>query len=85
MKKNRIIMNMKDNKRLLFTKSVNEKISNLEQEIAALYPSLKGQQDLEVIRSSIREINLRQSSIDGLKDSLNETRRPCMEVYHIVN
>lgn len=78
-------MNIKDDKRLLFTKSVNEKISNLEQEIAVLYPSLRVEQDLEIIRSTVREINFKQSRINDLKDSLNETRRPCMEVYHILN
>lgn len=72
-------------KRLLFIKNVNKKINSLEQEIADLYPLLKEQQDLEDIRSTAREINLKQSSIDGLKDSLNEIRIPCMEVYHILN
>lgn len=72
-------------KRLLFIKNVNKKIKSLEQEIADLYPLLKEQQDLEDIRSTAREINLKQSSIDGLKDSLNEIRIPSMEVYHILN
>lgn len=72
-------------KRLLFIKNVNKKINSLEQEIADLYPLLKEQQDLEDIRSTAREINLKQSSIDCLKDSLNEIRIPCMEVYHILN
>ena len=72
-------------KRLLFIKNVNKKINSLEQEIADLYPLLKEQQDLEDIRSTAREINLKQSSIDGLKDSLNEIRITCMEVYHILN
>ena len=76
---------VKINKRLLFIKNVNKKINSLEQEIAALYPLLKEQQDLEDIRSTAREINLKQSSIDGLKDSLNEIRIPSMEVYHILN
>ena len=78
-------MNIKDNKKLIFIKSVNKKISNLEQEIAVLYPSLRVEQDLEIIRSTVREINFKQSRINDLKDSLNETRRPCMEVYHILN
>lgn len=72
-------------KRLLFIKNVNKKINSLEREIADLYPLLKEQQDLEDIRSTAREINLKQSSIDGLKDSLNEIGIPCMEVYHILN
>ena len=78
-------MNIKDNKKLIFIKSVNKKISNLEQEIAVLYPSLRVEQDLEIIRSTVREINFKQSRINDLKDSLNETRRPCMEVYQILN
>lgn len=76
---------VRNNKRLLFIKNVNKKINSLEQEIADLYPLLKEQQDLEDIRSTAREINLKQSSIDGLKDSLNEIRIPSMEVYHILN
>ena len=76
---------VRNNKRLLFIKNVNKKINSLEQEIADLYPLLKEQQDLEDIRSTAREINLKQSSIDSLKDSLNEIRIPCMEVYHILN
>lgn len=76
---------VRTNKRLLFIKNVNKKINSLEQEIADLYPLLKEQQDLEDIRSTAREINLKQSSIDGLKDSLNEIRIPSMEVYHILN
>ena len=76
---------VRNNKRLLFIKNVNKKINSLEQEIADLYPLLKEQQDLEDIRSTAREINLKQSSIDGLKDFLNEIRISCMKVYHILD
>ena len=69
-------------KRFAYQRS-QKKIKDLEQKILDLYLILEKQTKLEIIRSTTREINLKQHSIDRLKDSLNNRREVYMETYNI--
>ena len=73
----------KDKEKDLHTKEVKKKIKDFEQEILDLYSILEKQTKLEIIRSTTREINLKQHSIDRLKDSLNNRRKVYMETYNV--
>lgn len=73
----------KDKEKDLHTKEVKKKIKDYEQEILDLYSILEKQTKLEIIRSTTREINLKQHSIDRLKDSLNNRREVYMETYNV--
>ena len=73
----------KDTEKDLHIKEVKKKIKDYEQEILDLYSILEKQTKLEIIRSTTREINLKQHSIDRLKDSLNNRREVYMETYNV--